>query len=108
MGGMTHSILIFGATGGIGAALTRQLEADGRALHLSARDPSRLAVLADDVGAARSHGNVRNPADIDRVVAAATAGGGLAGLVFAVGSIDLAPLKRLSAAQFADAFALNV
>jgi NAD(P)-dependent dehydrogenase (short-subunit alcohol dehydrogenase family) len=67
-----------------------------------------LAPLAAEVGAASTIGDVRDPSDIERVVAAACSGGTLAGLVFAVGSIDLGPLARATAARFADAFALNV
>lgn len=105
---MPQTVLLFGASGGIGAALARRLAAAGHRLHLSARDLPRLEGLAAELGAERTAGDVRQPADIERVVAAASAYGPLAGLVFAVGSIDLAPLKRLTASQFADAFALNV
>ena len=105
---MGAPILIFGATGGIGAALARRLAADGRRLHLVARDAGRLDSLAREVGAEVTVGDVTRSADIERAVAAAAGDGALGGLVFAVGSIDLAPVKRLTEAQFATAFALNV
>jgi NAD(P)-dependent dehydrogenase (short-subunit alcohol dehydrogenase family) len=100
--------LIFGATGGIGAALARRLAAAGRSLHLSARDPGKLQALASEIGAAAAAtaGDLRVPGEVERVAAAA--GPRLAGLVFAVGSIDLGPLKRLGPELFAEAFALNV
>lgn len=105
---MAHPILIYGASGGVGSALARRLAAAGRPLHLSARDAGRLAPLAQELGAAFTAGDVGIDADLQRITAAAAEGGGIAGLVFAVGSIDLTPLRRADAERFAAALALNV
>lgn len=105
-----YPILIFGGTGGIGAALARRLHARGQPVHLAARDQGRLEALAGELGGAGwTRCDALVEAEVERAVAEAAAGsGGLAGLVYAVGSIDLVPLRRLDARRLADAFALNV
>lgn len=104
-----HPVLIIGGTGGIGAALAGRLHARGQPVHLAARDEGRLDALAGELGAGRTPCDALVEAEVERAVAEAAAGsGGLAGLVYAVGSIDLVPLRRLDARRLADAFALNV
>ncbi len=102
-------VLIFGATCGIGSVLAQRLRRDGRELFLSARDPAKLRALADELGVPAQAGDVCDEAALAAVVEAAVAHGGgrLAGLAFCVGSIPLAPLARLGAEDFLDAFRLN-
>jgi NAD(P)-dependent dehydrogenase (short-subunit alcohol dehydrogenase family) len=102
---MMGKVLVWGGSGGIGAATARALARDGYALHLVGRDPARLDAVADDLGAARTVADVTDPGSFARV--AADAGDDLAGLVYAVGSITLRPLPRLTAQDFAADFALN-
>ena len=98
-------LLIFGATGGIGQALARNLAACGRRIHLAARDP---AALGAELGAPVSVFDARDEASIAAAVADAKTEAGLGGLAWCVGSIVLKPLARASAEDFLDAYRLNV
>jgi NAD(P)-dependent dehydrogenase (short-subunit alcohol dehydrogenase family) len=102
MGGTT---IILGGTGGIGAALAHKLAASGRRLHLIARDEARLAALAAELGASHASADVGDPA----ALAAAIGGveGPIDGLAYAVGSINLKPLARLTPDEMLADFQLN-
>ena len=102
---MAGKVVIYGGAGGIGAATARALAARGHALHLVGRDGDRLAALATELGAGTTRVDVTDPDSFARV--AADAGGPLAGLVYAVGSINLKPLPRLTPADFKADFRLN-
>ena len=104
---MSGKILIFGATGGIGAASARALHAQGAALHLVGRKEAELAALAQETGATRSLADLDQEDSFKRVADEAAAGGALAGLVFAVGTINLKPLARLTRADFERDYLVN-
>lgn len=102
---MTGTTIILGGTGGIGAALARQLAANGRKLHLIARDAVRLETLATELGASHAVCDVMDPATIDAAITAME--GPVDGLAYAVGSITLKPLQRLTAAEMMADYHLN-
>jgi NAD(P)-dependent dehydrogenase (short-subunit alcohol dehydrogenase family) len=102
---MTGKVLIWGGTGGIGSECARILASAGFDLHLVGRDASKLAALADELRCSTSRADVEDETAFARV--SAEAGASLAGLVYAVGSINLRPLARLTAADFARDFKVN-
>lgn len=108
---MTQSgvVLIYGGGGGIGSATARALAARGYRPHLAGRDPARLAEAAGPLGAGVTLADVTDPAAIARATAEAVeaGGGALAGLVYAVGTINLKPLARLTSADFEADFRVN-
>lgn len=97
--------LIFGAHGGIGMAIARQLKVAGHDLHLSGRNAERLSEIAGELGASHTVADVLEDGAIARVVK--EAGDDLAGLVYAVGTINLKPVGRLSDDDFITDFKLN-
>lgn len=104
---MTRNVLIFGATGAVGAALARRVAARGDRPVLVARDAARLSALSAELGVAPwVAADVTEEATPAAAVRAAE-GGAIVGLAFCVGSIVLKPLKRTSAAEFLTAFRLN-
>lgn len=102
---MAGKVLIYGGSGGIGAALARTLKDKGFGLHLVGRDAARLAAVAAETGATTTQGDVTDETLFAR--ATAEAGPALAGLAYAVGSITLKPLHRVSAADIKADFWLN-
>lgn len=102
---MTKKILIYGSTGGIGSRLSRMLHARGDELHLAARNEDKLTALANELGCGYSCGDVTDSAYFKQV--AQEAGDVLDGLVYAVGTINLRSLQRLTEEDFLNDFRLN-
>ncbi len=103
---MSGPVVIVGGTGGIGAALARRLVAEGRAVHLVARDEGRLAALAAELGATWAAADVVDETQLAAAIAAA--GDTVSGLAYCVGSIVLKPVRRVDSATMVDAYRLNV
>lgn len=99
------SILVIGATGGIGSALSRALVEAGSRVHLMARDEGKLAALAAELSVPWSRVDVRDRDGLRHAIE--MAGSELTGLAYMVGSINLKPLKSLKDQDFLDDFALN-
>ena len=101
------SVLICGAAG-IGRALALRLHARGVPLHLLARDTAKLAALSAELGGAPFTAvDAASPEPLEAAVRAIAAAAPLRGLVYAIGSIPLKPLKGSTPADFLAAFQLN-
>lgn len=102
-------VLVFGASGGIGAALCRQLHEDGAVVVGSARSRDRLSAIAAGTGATPMPADVTVPGDVDRVVdETVRLHGRLDGIALCVGSILLKPAHLTTDAEWAETLALNL
>ncbi len=85
--------IIIGTTG-IGAAIARKLKEQGAELHLVSRNAVTLAALAQELGASHAVADVMLPDQLEAAVKAA--GPEIDGLSYAVGTINLKPVGRLT------------
>lgn len=92
-------VLVVGATGGLGAAIARQLAAAGARVSLSGRRADALAALSAELGASVVRSVVADltePGSAQAIVDAATAGQqGLTGVVYAAGVVAFGPALEL-------------
>jgi 3-oxoacyl-[acyl-carrier protein] reductase len=104
------TILIIGAAGGIGTALTARLSARGAQLALVGRNTAPLDALANVTpNTIAITADARELAQVESAVAQATATlGPLTGIVNLAGSIVLKPAHSTSADEFADVIAQNL
>lgn len=102
---MAGKILIYGASGGVGSETARILAGKGHDLHLAGRNGAAINALCDELNASCSIGDVLEDGFITQV--SADAGESIDGLVYAVGSITLKALPRLSRADFLRDYELN-
>ncbi len=102
---MARKVLIYGGYGGIGSTTAGVLKSRGYALHLVGRNQDRLAGAASDLGAGFSAGDVTDGGLFSRV--SEDCGEPLDGLVYAVGTINLRVLQRLTEDDFLNDFRVN-
>jgi NAD(P)-dependent dehydrogenase (short-subunit alcohol dehydrogenase family) len=102
---MAPKVVIYGGSGGIGSATGRILRARGYDLHLVGRSEDKLAAIATELEATYTTGDVSDGRLFSLV--AEEAGVPLNGLVYAVGTINLRSLQRLTEADFLNDFRVN-
>jgi NAD(P)-dependent dehydrogenase (short-subunit alcohol dehydrogenase family) len=102
---MARKIVIYGGSGGIGSTTARVLHARGDHVHLVGRSEERLADVAAELGAGFTTGDVSDGSLCSRV--AQEAEGPWDGLVYALGTINLRSLQRLTEADFLNDFRVN-
>ncbi len=104
-----RNIVIFGATGGIGSALARQLALDGGRLTLAARNRDRLGALAAELQAHAVPVEVTDSDAVDRCLSeAGERYGRLDGVVNCVGSLLLKPAHTTQDSEWAGVLATNL
>ena len=101
-------VLIFGGVGGIGGELARHLAASGRPVVITSRSLDRATEFGREIGAMPCAADVLDEASIVSTIATAAPDGRLAGLVYAVGSIPLKPVARITEAELIFAYRCNV
>lgn len=102
---MSNITIIVGGAGGVGSALARRMVAAGQRVHLVGRDAAKLGAVASELGATSA---VADVLDADSLKAAIEAAGpAISGLAYAVGSINLKPVTRLTDSDFEHDFRLN-
>ena len=97
--------LIYGGAGAVGGACAALLHQRGYALHLVGRDEGLIKDVSGETSSSYTIGDVTDESLFDRAVADADAP--LAGLVYAVGTIQLGPLTRVSSSQIQEDFKIN-
>lgn len=102
---MTGKIVVYGGSGGIGSESARLLQARGYNLHLAGRNREKLTSTAAELKASYTVGDVNDSSFFTQVVQ--EAGTPLAGLVYAVGTINLRSFQRLTEADFLNDFRVN-
>jgi 3-oxoacyl-[acyl-carrier protein] reductase len=97
----TQHYLIFGATGGVGSSICRQLAGAGHQLALSGRDASKLASLAQEVRAPFYPADATEWAAVEEVMRSAKRDlKGLDGVAVCVGSLLLKPAHMTEQKEF--------
>jgi NAD(P)-dependent dehydrogenase (short-subunit alcohol dehydrogenase family) len=103
------AVLILGASGGIGSALTRRLASRGARLVLGGRSADRLEALAGETGATAVTLDATRPAEVEAAAARAVEQfGQLDGVANCVGSLLLKPAHLTSEEEWASTLALNL
>jgi NAD(P)-dependent dehydrogenase (short-subunit alcohol dehydrogenase family) len=102
-------VLVIGATGGVGSAVSRGIVAGGGQAFLAARSQEKLAALGGEIAMPHAPVEATDPDAIDACAdAAAAALGGLDGIVNCAGSLLLKPAHLTTTAEWQATLAANL
>lgn len=104
-GGVEKRVVIYGGSGGIGSATARKLRSQGYELHLIGRSEKKLALLADELNAGYTVGDVNEESLFKEV--SKKIPGPWCGLLYCIGTINLGSIRRLTSADFIHDFTVN-
>ena len=99
------TIIIIGATGGIGAALSRRLASAGHTIHAIGRDAAKLAAVSAELGGTHAVADVTDRTQLEAAIQ--SAGSSVSGFAYCVGSINLKPVTRITDEDVERDFRLN-
>jgi NAD(P)-dependent dehydrogenase (short-subunit alcohol dehydrogenase family) len=102
---MSGKVLIYGGSGAVGRATAKILRESGYDLHLVGSNAEKLQKAADEFDADMTVADIKNPDSFSKV--AKEAGKELSGLIYAVGTINLKSLRRMSEEDFLNDFKTN-
>lgn len=100
-----NKVLIYGGSGAVGSALARKLKGQGYQLHLAGGNEESLKALALETNATYTPGNILEESFVQKVMS--EVGDELGGLVYAIGTINLKSIRRLTKEDFLQDFSLN-
>lgn len=100
-----NKVLIYGGSGAVGGALARELQGQGYQLHLAGGNEESPKALALETNATYTSGNILEESFVQKVMS--EVGDELGGLVYAIGTINLKSIRRLTKEDFLQDFSLN-
>ena len=103
---MSKKILIIGATGSVGSALSGLLKQDGIDAHLVAKNKDEVSKLSDKYGFTHTSTSVLD-SDFLEKIHSDLSGVDIQGLAYCVGSIDLKPFNLVTKKDYLNCFDLN-
>lgn len=102
---MSGKVLIYGGSGAVGSASAKILKQNGYSLHLVGSNYEKLKSISEELEAEMTVADIKDPDSFSKV--AKEAGNDLSGLIYAVGTINLKSLRRMTAKDFTEDFNLN-
>ena len=103
---MSKKILIIGATGSVGSALSELLKQDGIDAHLVAKNKDEVSKLSDKYGFSHTSTSVLDTDFLEKIHSDLN-GVDIQGLAYCVGSIDLKPFNLVTKKDYLNCFDLN-